>query len=359
MTAPTDVKELQTFLGLANYLGRFTPHLATVSAPLRDLCNTDVPYDWGPEHDAAFSNLKKAISSNEVLRYYAIENDLIHTIGSADEQLDELNTMTRSSYIDTADLKDSLASTKDKFTVFSLNVQSINSKFKLIYPLTLELNNADMAFSAICLQESWLTDDSDLSQYQLPNYNLIHQGGKCSGHGGLLLYLHKRYSHVVRKLYSLSDFWAVLFIDISVGNLSKHITLGNIYRPPKLNNNDLSISTFIDEFAPILSKLVNEKSETIITGDFNIDLLKVNDKITIGDYFDLFCTNGFYPKITLPTRFSRDSCILIDQIFCKFSTATITSTAGIIMSSISDHLPYFISINNMQSKPRMTPNRTN
>ena len=75
----------------------------------------------------------------------AIENDIIHTIGSADEQLDELNTMTRSSYIDTADLKDSLASTKDKFTVFSLNVQSINSKFKLIYPLMLELNNADMA----------------------------------------------------------------------------------------------------------------------------------------------------------------------------------------------------------------------
>ena len=40
MTAPTDVKELQTFIGLANYLGRFTPHLATVSAPLRDLCKT-------------------------------------------------------------------------------------------------------------------------------------------------------------------------------------------------------------------------------------------------------------------------------------------------------------------------------
>ena len=30
MPAPTDVNELQTFLGLANYLGRFTPHLATV-----------------------------------------------------------------------------------------------------------------------------------------------------------------------------------------------------------------------------------------------------------------------------------------------------------------------------------------
>ena len=114
--------------------------------------------------------------------------------------------MTRSSYIDTADLKDSLASTKDKFTVFSLNVQSINSKCKLIDPLMLELNNADMAFSAICLQESWLNDDSDLSQYQLPNYNLIYQGKNFSGHGGLFIYLHKRYSHVVRKLYSSSDF---------------------------------------------------------------------------------------------------------------------------------------------------------
>ena len=44
--APTDVKELQTFLGLANYIGRFTPHLATVTAPLRDLSKTNVPNDW-------------------------------------------------------------------------------------------------------------------------------------------------------------------------------------------------------------------------------------------------------------------------------------------------------------------------
>ena len=70
MTAPTDVKELHTFIGLANYLGRLIPHLATVAAPLGDLCKTNVPYDWGSEHDAAFSNSRKAISSNEVLRYY-------------------------------------------------------------------------------------------------------------------------------------------------------------------------------------------------------------------------------------------------------------------------------------------------
>ena len=109
-------------------------------------------------------NTNNSSLEDRILEYFggAIENDLIHTRGIADEQLDELNTMTRSSYIYTADLKDALASTKDKFTVFNLNVQSINSKFELIYPLMIELNNADTAFNAICLQESWLTDDSDL-----------------------------------------------------------------------------------------------------------------------------------------------------------------------------------------------------
>ena len=33
MTSPTDVKQLQTFIGMAMYLSQFTPRLATVSAP--------------------------------------------------------------------------------------------------------------------------------------------------------------------------------------------------------------------------------------------------------------------------------------------------------------------------------------
>ena len=174
------------------------------------------------------------------------KNDLLHIVGNTNNQIDDLNTLTRSSYIDTAHLKDIIMSNNNTFTVSSLNVQSINSKFKYIYPLMLELNNNDACFSTMCLQESWLSDDSDLSQYQLPNYNIIHQGKKCCGHGGFLIYLHERYSHTVINLHDPSDFWEGLFIDIYGENLTKHITLGNIYRPPKLNNNDLCISTFMD-----------------------------------------------------------------------------------------------------------------
>ena len=105
------------------------------------------------------------------------------------------------------------------------------------------------------------------------------------------------------------------------------ITLDNMYIPPKENNSDPVISTFIDELSSIIQTLSTENLETILVGDFNIDLLKVNEKIK----YYLFHTNGFYPKITLPTRFSSRSCSLIDQLYCKLSTTTNTATAGIIV----------------------------
>ena len=66
----------------------------------------------------------------------------------------------------------------------------------------------------------------------------------------------------------------------------------------------------------------------------NMSSSKVNDRQTIGVYFDLFCTNGFYPKMTLPTHFSSNNCTLIVKTYCKLSTVTRVCTAGKIMSNI-------------------------
>ena len=55
----------------------------------------------------------------------------------------------------------------------------------------------------------------------------------------------------------------------------------------------------------------------------------------------MFVTLGFYPKLVLPTRFSRKNATLIDQTFCKFTNNTQASRSGIFVSGISDHLPHF------------------
>ncbi|KAK2185169.1 hypothetical protein NP493_244g02014 [Ridgeia piscesae] len=60
MTPPTYAQELQSFLGMVNYLSRYTPDLATTTAPLRDLTKKDIIFVWGPEHQKAFDNVNKA-----------------------------------------------------------------------------------------------------------------------------------------------------------------------------------------------------------------------------------------------------------------------------------------------------------
>ncbi len=95
-------------------------------------------------------------------------------------------------------------------------------------------------------------------------------------------------------------------------HLSKPINIGNIYRPPR----DLlkNYREFIKEFSSILDKLESNNNVVIITGDFNIDLLKINDKPIISEYFDLLTSHSFYPKITVPTRLTNNHGTLIDNI---------------------------------------------
>ena len=70
MTTPTSVTELQHFLGMCNFLSKFSPRMAEISEPLHQLTCNGVPYIWGPEHTEAFQLLKREISTAQVLRYY-------------------------------------------------------------------------------------------------------------------------------------------------------------------------------------------------------------------------------------------------------------------------------------------------
>ena len=69
LTPPRNAQELQSFLGMINYLSRYTPDLATITAPLRDLTKKDVIFVWGPEHQRAFDNVKEAITTASTLAY--------------------------------------------------------------------------------------------------------------------------------------------------------------------------------------------------------------------------------------------------------------------------------------------------
>ena len=70
MSAPTSRQELQTFLGLANYMGPFIPNLSTLTAPLRELLKESHQFDWSPAHQEAYNKIKDSISSEVTLTYF-------------------------------------------------------------------------------------------------------------------------------------------------------------------------------------------------------------------------------------------------------------------------------------------------
>ena len=65
---PSKLKELRSFLGLANYYRRFIKGYSKMVAPLTDLLKKDQVWQWNLECQAAFDELKGAISSELVLR---------------------------------------------------------------------------------------------------------------------------------------------------------------------------------------------------------------------------------------------------------------------------------------------------
>ncbi|GJP42002.1 hypothetical protein CLOM_g1600 [Closterium sp. NIES-68] len=78
---PENVKELQQFLGFANYYNRFVSQYAKIAAPLTNLLKKNTPYEWEPKHQEAVEQLKQAVTSAPVLilpdpeRDYVIEAD--------------------------------------------------------------------------------------------------------------------------------------------------------------------------------------------------------------------------------------------------------------------------------------------
>ena len=67
---PTNVKELQSFIGLVTYYHKFLPNIASQLQPLYDLTKQDVKFEWGKKQQAAFERAKAEIASEQVLTHY-------------------------------------------------------------------------------------------------------------------------------------------------------------------------------------------------------------------------------------------------------------------------------------------------
>lgn len=64
---PTNLRQLRTFLGLANYYRRFIRGFAHIARPLNALTKKGVKFCWTQSCDDAFDKLKRALVSAPIL----------------------------------------------------------------------------------------------------------------------------------------------------------------------------------------------------------------------------------------------------------------------------------------------------
>jgi transposase InsO family protein len=87
MPEPEDAKAIQRFLGMVVYLAKFIPKLSDIAAPLRQLVTKDAVWQWEEIHKQAFLDIKTAIASPPVLRYYDVKKEVTLTCDASQKGL--------------------------------------------------------------------------------------------------------------------------------------------------------------------------------------------------------------------------------------------------------------------------------
>jgi hypothetical protein len=68
---PKNLKDVQRFLGFANFYRRFIKNVLGVARPITDLTqNKGLDFHWGPTQMVAFQQLKDAFTSTPILKHF-------------------------------------------------------------------------------------------------------------------------------------------------------------------------------------------------------------------------------------------------------------------------------------------------
>ena len=119
----------------------------------------------------------------------------------------------------------------------------------------------------------------------------------------------------------------------------ENIFLGSLYRPP---NSDAS--EFLRNYKRFLNKFTPKQQHGLILGmDHNLNLIKHDKHKVTHDFIEFNLDLGLLPTITKPTRITRTSATLIDNIIIGPSLQS-DYESDIIVSDLSDHFPCLLKV---------------
>ena len=113
-----------------------------------------------------------------------------------------------------------------------------------------------------------------------------------------------------------------------------------MYRPPNTDVND-----FLNTFKTILNNIKRSGLESIIGLDHNLDLLKQSVHAKTQEFLEYLLDQNMLPTVTKPTRISKTSATLIDNMLISEKLQS-NFESTIIIDDISDHFPCILTLKN-------------
>ena len=84
MPTPRNRARLQRFLGMANYLSPYCPHLSATIRPLKALTQKDILFSWSEAQTDAFSSPKKLLATAPTLQYYNLGKPVVLQVDASE-----------------------------------------------------------------------------------------------------------------------------------------------------------------------------------------------------------------------------------------------------------------------------------
>ena len=220
-------------------------------------------------------------------------------------------------------------SSVNDFSVIHVNIRSLNANGN---DLNVYLSLLNLKFDVVCLSETWVKEGECVDNF-FPNHYCFYSSRCDRRGGGVAIFVNKKFECSVIPDLAINEV-AIECVCVTVASEHKVMSVGVCYRPP--NSNFTLFQTFLDEKVSLLR---STGENVILCGDFNLDLLKINEDAASSSFFNGMNAFSLLPVITKPTRITDSSCTLIDNIFSSYLS---NFTSGILTADISDHLPIFI-----------------
>ena len=227
-----------------------------------------------------------------------------------------------------------------KFSVMHFNIRSLCKNFTEL--LNLLDNILKKRPDVILLCETFL-HANNVGRVHIPGYKFHVLNRSSGGGGGVAIYVKSCYDAVlIDDLTKETDDCESLFIRIALEN--RTILLGEIYRKP--NRPEKKFIEFLQYCAEYASQM---KYEIVIGCDQNINLLNITNR-QVDNLICVMNECGVIPMVTKPTRISKNSATLIDQVYCSESMYR-KSHSYIVVTDISDHYPCLCNFNEKPLEP--------